>query len=226
MPIYNKVFKRGCLCLIALFSCCALAKAQPALDTIRVSLKSKPQLFGKLDSRNSFIGNSRAKVFGCKIGLNYSDRLYFGLGYNQLYPPANAFKKQLYYTNSANLHDSVTAELKLFYISTHAEYIYYQTKHWDLSILLQFGVGQTYYQYLQSEQGKKTDKNLIFIYEPAISVEYKIVKWAGIGVDTGFRFLLTDYRKVSQRFNSPTYAFKFLIYYNEIYKSIKEKIKQ
>jgi len=45
----------------------------------------------------------------------------------------------------------------------------------------------------------------------------------GIGADTGFRFMITNYNNVNQKFNSPTYAFKLLIYYNEIYKLAKSK---
>ena len=85
---------------------------------------------------------------------------------------------------------------------------------------LQFGVGQTYYKYNQFGKRKVIDKDLNFIYEPAISVEYKFVKWAGIGVDVGYRFMLTSYKNLNQKFTAPTYAFKFLLYYNEIVKSV------
>ncbi len=219
------MFKQSSICLLILF-CCSVTKAQPAFDTIKACLENKPQLFVKLDSRNSFISNSRAKILGAKLGLNYANRLYFGVGYNQLDPPAKDFDKQVYYINSTNIRDSATATLKLFYISTHAEYTYYQTKNWNLSILLQLGIGKTYYQYLLSGQKININENFIFIYEPAISIEYKIIRWAGIGADVGFRFMFADYKNINQKFNSPTYAFKLLIYYNEIYKSISKRIKE
>lgn len=217
---------KRCILLLALCYCFTTIKSQSALDTIKACLKHKPQLFGKLDSRHTFISNNNAKVFGCKAGLSYNKRLHFGLGYNQLYPPSGDFDMSVYYTTINNKRDSVTAALKLFYISSHAEYAYYQTKNWNLSILLQLGVGKTYYQYSLFGKKNRINQSMIFIYEPAISVEYKIVKWVGVGVDAGFRFTLTDYRNVNEKFNSPTYAFKLLIYYNEIYKSISTKIKE
>lgn len=193
---------------------------------MRLSLQEQPQLFGKLDTRNSFISNSRAKIFGCKLGLNYANRLHFGVGYNQLYPPARDFDEKIYFISSTGGADSSVAALKLFYISTHAEYAYYQTRNWNLSILLQVGAGKTYYQYLRDNQKNRMNENFIFIYEPAISVEYKLIKWLGLGVDAGFRFMIADYRKINGKFNSPTYAFKLLIYYNEIYKSLSKEIKK
>lgn len=94
-----------------------------------------------------------------------------------------------------------------------------------MSILLQLGLGKTYYRYSLLGEKYRLNESLIFIYEPAISVEYKIMKLVGVGVDAGFRFMVTDYRNVNQKFNSPTYAFKLLIYYHEIYKSVSKKIK-
>lgn len=199
---------------------CFVAKAQPMMDTINHCLKQSPQIFGKFDSHNSFISNSRAKVLGVKLGFNYGNRLYFGIGYNQLYPSSKNFDKEVYYANSNNMRDSVSASLQLFYFSAHIEYVYYQTKHWNLSIPVQLGFGKTDYQFNLSNEKKEVESAFVFIYEPAVSVEYKFVKWIGIGADVGFRFIVSDYKQTNQKFNSPTYAFNLLIYYNEIYKSL------
>ncbi len=218
------LYKRIAINLLFFF-CCLLyeTQAQTTLDTIKDCLKQKPQPFGKLDSRNSFISNSRAKIFGVKLGLNYGNRLHFGIGFNQLYQPSNDFNKQVHYINSNNITDSINAVLKLYYFSTHIEYVYYQNQHWQFSIPLQIGIGKTLYQYKLLGEKKQFETTVVFIYEPAVSIEYKFVKWAGVGADVGFRFMATDYRRLNQKFNSPTYAFKLLIYYNEIYKSILKK---
>ncbi|MGQ0828511.1 MAG: hypothetical protein ACT4ON_08970 [Bacteroidota bacterium] len=188
-------------------------------------MKQRPSFLIKLDSRNSFISNSRARILGAKLALNYGGRLHFGLGYNQLYAPAKDFDQQVYYGNFFGIRDSVTAKLHLFYISAYAEYIFYQNKHWELSMPLQIGVGKTYYTYHLYGQKREREENLNFIYEPAVSVGYKFVKWFGVGADIGFRFMVTGDKKVIQKFTSPTYAFKILIFYNEIYKSLFKKDK-
>ena len=201
-----------------------ISKAQPTLDTIKYCLKQKPTLFAKVDSRNSFISNSRAKILGIKLGLNYNNRMHIGIGYHQLSPPANDFNKQVYYGNALGLRDSVTARLRLYYISVYVEYIFYQTKHWSLGMPLQLGIGKTYYKYELYGQKTQVDETLNFIYEPAVSINYKFVKWFGVGADIGFRFMVAGDRKLNQ-FNSPTYAFKILINYSEIYRSLFSKNK-
>lgn len=212
---------------IFFFLSCFIFKiqAQPTLDTIKQCLKQKPQLFAKLDGRNSFIENSRAKIFGLKFGISYNKRLHFGLGYNQLYPPADAFDKNIYFADSRGNLYPVTSHLRMYYVSVHAEYAFYQTKHWELSMPLQFGIGKSYYNYLFLGQKFKSEETLNFIYEPAISIEYKIVKWFGVGADAGFRFMVTSDKHLNKNFTSPIYAFKFMIYYSEIFKSLFPKSK-
>jgi hypothetical protein len=198
---------------------------QPTLDTIRTCLTERPQLFAKLDGRNSFIENSRAKIFGIKAGITYGKRLQFGIGYNQMYPPAAGFDKPMYFYNSFGESYTVLAHLKMYYFSAYAEYVFYQTKHWELSMPLQVGVGKSYYRYTYAGIKHKTDELFNFIYEPAIAIEYKFVKWIGVGADIGFRFMVTSDKHLNKNFTSPTYAFKFLIYYSEIYKSLFPKSK-
>ncbi len=197
--------------------------AQPTLDTIQWCLTQKPNPFVKLDTRNSFFYNSRVVIFGIKGGLNYGKRLHLGLGYNQISPFARVtknFNKQIYYTRYDGQRDSVAAKLKFFYFSAHAEYIFYQTRHWQLSIPLLIGIGRTGYRYELMGVKRNVDRHLCFIYEPAVSIEYRFFKWVGIGADVGFRFILTNNKVLNQKLNAPVYAFKLLIYYGEIYRSL------
>jgi hypothetical protein len=212
---------------VVFMHCACSVLAQPTVDTIKSCLKQRPHPFIKLDSRNSFISNSRAKITGCKLGVDYAHRLQFGLGFNLLRPSPSYFDKTITYVNSDGFAASAIGALKLWYVSAHTEYAYYKTPQWRLSILLQLGGGKTYYQYLNLVGQKKQDQqSLVFIYEPAISIEYKVIRWLGVGADTGFRFMVTNYNNVNQKFNSPTYAFKLLIYYNEIYKYALGKLKE
>jgi hypothetical protein len=204
------------LCLILT----ADTKAQPTLDTLNSLIGSKPSLFARFDTKNSFIGNSRAKIFGIKAGLNYGKRLYFGAGYNQMYGRNPAFDRQVYYTATNGKQDSVTSHLSLFYISIHAEYVFHQAGHWKISMPLQFGIGETSYRYQLSGINRRKDENMNLLYEPGISIEYKIVRWVGLGADLGYRFMISDDPQLGRDFTAPTYAFKLLIYYAELYKSL------
>ncbi len=219
------MIKRKALFSFLLLFFVATLKAQPTLDTIKYCLTQKPHLFLKFDNRNSFIENSRAKIFGVVMGINYGNRLYFGIGYNQLYPPTTNFDEKFYFVNHYGKKDSVIEKLKLFYISVEAEYVFYQTKDWQLSMPLQIGIGDTYYKYTMEGVKTRADEKLSFVYEPAVSIEYKPFKWAGVGADLGYRFMIAQNRKLNQKFTSPIYAFKILIYYSEIYNYFFRKVK-
>ncbi len=202
-----------------------LVRAQPALDTIKLCLREKPYPFFKFDNRNSFIENSRAKILGIKAGICYGHRLQFGIGYNQLYPPTTNFDNQHHFINNYGQKDSVTEKLKLFYVSLDVEYSFFQTKHWQISMPLQIGLGDSYYKYTIGKESTKLGENFNFVYEPAVSVEYKPIKWVGIGADIGYRFMITQEQKLNQKFTSPIYAFNLLIYYSEILKYFFPKSK-
>jgi hypothetical protein len=207
------------------FFCLLTAKSQPTLDTIKDCLKQRPQLFAKFDGRNSFVENSRAKIFGIKGGVSFGKRLHFGIGYNQLQPPTAAFDKTTYLVNNNGYLYAVIRHLHMYYFSVHAEYIFFKVKHWELSMPLQFGIGKSYYSSNLPGFTARKEETLNFIYEPAISIEYKFVKWCGIGADVGYRFMFTSDKHLNANFTSPTYAFKFLIYYSEIFKSVSPKSK-
>jgi len=198
-------------------------QSQPAIDTIKYSIQQKPAIVGKFGTRNSFVNNNRAQVLGIQLGLNYGNKIRFGIGYNQLYSASSLFDKKIFYQNNNNITNMANANLQLMYFSVWAEYVYYKNHQWQLSIPFQIGMGRAYYKYNVNNEIKTADENLIFVYEPAVSIEYKIIKWLGIGTDIGFRFIATNYKQLNEKLNSPTYAFKLLIYYNEIYNYLKKK---
>jgi len=203
---------------------CSSIRAQPTLDTIKFCLQQKPHLFGKLDSRNSFLNNSIVNVFGLKAGIRYYKRLSFGIGYYQLYNPPNSFSEDIHYVNSLGRDYLISKGLKMYYFSVNIEYSFYQTKHWELSMPLQIGIGKTFYQYTAEGIKYKTDDHLNFIYEPTIAIDYKIIKWVGVNAAFGFRFMVAE-RRVNTKFNSPIFTFGISIYYSEILKTLFPKSK-
>ena len=195
-------------------------KAQPTLDTIRICLEHKPHPFLKLDSRNSFINNDLVNIFGIKGGVSYYKRLNFGLGYYQLYNPPGSLKEDVHYVSSLGHHYTVSKGLKMWYISANVEYSFYESKHWELTLPLQIGLGRTYYQYTAENIKYRSNENFNFIYEPTISVDYKIIRWVGLNAAFGYRFMLAQTRKLNTQFNSPIVTFGIAIYYSEILKSL------
>jgi hypothetical protein len=201
------------------------SKAQPTLDTIKFCLQQKPHLFAKLDSRNSFINNSLVNVFGVKAGIRYYKRLSFSLGYYQLYNPPKSFSEDVQYINSHGSEYIIRKGLKMYYFSGNIEYSFYQTKHWELSMPLQIGIGKTYFQYTAEGKKYKTNDLVNFIYEPTIAIDYKIIKWVGVNAAFGYRFMVAQNGRFNKQFNSPIVTFGISIYYSEIVKSLFPKSK-
>ncbi|MBN8694987.1 MAG: hypothetical protein J0L87_00540 [Bacteroidetes bacterium] len=194
--------------------------AQPTLDTIRSEFRKKPHPFVTLNSRNSFVNNEIVNVFGIKAGLKYGNKLRLGIGYNQLYNPPKNLNENFEYINELGKPYIISKGLKFYYFSATVEYVFYQTKHWEIGMPLQLGVGESYYQFELNGVKTKTNRNVNLIYEPAISVEYKIFKWVGVGADFGYRFMFANTKKLNQQLNSPIVTFDLMIYYREIFKSL------
>lgn len=158
--------------------------------------------------------------------MSFDNGLLFGVGYNQFYDDNPDFDKKIIIQNDQHQLQEVNAGMHLFYISAHAEYVFYQLNKWKLTMPLQFGIGQTSYSYKLNNRRTVVEKKLNFIYEPAVSIEYQAIRWVGLGADIGYRFLVTDDVQLINKFTAPTYAFKVLIFYNELYRAVFKKRKK
>lgn len=185
-------------------------------DTINKILHGKPFPTASFDSRNSFISSSRAHIWGIKIGVDFANRLQGGIGFNR---HDKNLEKEIFFTNENGASESTTAELRFSYLSFYMRYVYYDKGKWKFSVMpYQFGFGNSRYKY--EIEGRKyiTGKRFMLLYEPGISVSYKIFKWLGAGADIGFRFMLRGNPAIPENFNSPTYSFYTIIYWGELFK--------
>lgn len=185
-------------------------------DTL-LPLISKPRFIFKFETRNSFISNRRADIFGAKLGVEFGRRLRVGGGVYWLDSPLN---KRIYLTSSLGRPDSVDAQLSFRYFSYYVEYVFYRKNRWELSLPFQLGVGDTRYKYEYEGRSFVNSRKMVVIYEPALSMQYKIFNWLGVGADVGLRVMVVNNRAIKENFNSPMYAFKLLVWYDEIYKMV------
>ncbi len=186
-------------------------------DDFNSSFRTKPKLDLKLDTRFSFISANDIRTTGAKIGLSFNHKFKLGLGYNQLiYPSRSYIKKE---------NQAIKVELNYQYISPYLEYIYYTSKRWEFNLSTQIGFGQASYQYFDNitAKEKKTNQSFILSYEPSLLIDYKIVRWFGIGTGVGYRLILYKNKKITEQLTSPVYIFKLKIYLGEIVKTITGK---
>lgn len=204
------------LSIVLLF--CNLCFSQSFEKDIRDALKAKPVLDLRLDSRHSFINQSGVSVFGVKGGIEYDRKLRFGLGFNILSTQLNS---SISYIENGLVKTNDEARLVFYHVSPYAEYVFYKGERWEISIPVQFGIGNSYYT-LNTAKGRiNRNRQFILSYEPAITAQYKILKYFGPGFGVGYRLMIIDNKAIKESFNSPVYIFRFKIFFGEIYKDLK-----
>lgn len=217
----NSIFKKPLVGFI-LICCCFFSyavKGQLA-DTIQYSLKQKPKFFITLASFSTFIDHDFANFNGVRAGLNYNQRIKFGLGYFSL---ANRAVVSDISVNDAGNHYTTNGELHISYFSASAEYFFYRKYPWQLTgVPFNLGVGRSGYNYIRRSVQKKvsTPSELVILYQPELSTQYSLIRWFGVGVTAGYRFTLLRSDKLSQHLNSPTFSFDIRIFVDELYKMI------
>lgn len=215
------------MCFVLLLSVSSDAMAfdvieQPT-DTPLVGFKGKPSLFFTLDNTASFVGGKSATTNELRFGLDFKKKLKLGLGYGQLVSDI-VVNKDIVAERTDN--DSVVpANLSLSFFSANAEYVFFNSKRWQISTPLQIGVGSTYFLYYESDKNgksiqKRTDEGTVLVSGFSAVATYRILRWIGISAGLGYRVGILNNDKVSESFNSPVYTFKFRIFFGEIYKSV------
>ncbi len=194
--------------------------AQHFEHDIKEALSKRPILDLRSDSRHSFINQSGVSIFGVKGGIEYNRKLRFGLGFNIL---ATRLNSTIEYDYEGVIQSTNDARLVFYHVSPYAEYVFYKKERWEISIPVQFGIGTSYYTY-KTESGQRFSDNRKFIltYEPAITAQYKILKYFGPGFGVGYRLMIVDNDAIDESFNSPVYIFRFKVFFGEIYRDLKK----
>ncbi len=184
-------------------------------DSLRNILKYKPAPVFKFDSRNSFIAGRSARIQGIKLGVSFNKTLSLGIGYNWL---GQGFTERMVVNNTI-----VEVELKMRYIAPYIEYSFYKKGPWEVAVPVQLGFGKSFLQYKNGEQKNIFSKGRIILYEPVMTVEYKILNLVGLGVGLGYRVMLKNNRAIDHRLTSPIYVLRARIIFDEIVKKTKAK---
>jgi len=218
MPFYWK----GIFCLCFLVVGFVHHGKSQFFDAIEESFNHKPKLDAKFDSRNSFIGAKYARIFGVKLGLDYNETFKVGIGYNWL---SSDIHRDLTVTDfSSNESYSVNSQYHLSYFSPYAEYVFYKKDPWEISILVLVGGGFARYSYWDINWNRVvTDPSFVFLYEPYMTAQYRVMKYFGLGAGVGYRLAMSSDKFSRTRLNSPIYVFKLKIFASEIYEDLRDR---
>ncbi len=196
-----------------------LVKAQ-FLDTIKSVTSKKPSIGIRLESRYSFLRNGLVKVEGVRLGVVFQKKLKVGVGYSWL---KSDVSDDLEITNYLGNKEIVKNYLEFGYIAYYADFVFHKTKRWQLSVPLQLGTGLAWFQYSDNNIKTRSKKHFLLLYEPGISVQFKLTQWFGFGTDIGYRFTMKNTQRIGDKLNSPTYAFKLLLWFDQLFYVIAPK---
>ncbi|MBL0037191.1 MAG: hypothetical protein IPP26_15880 [Flavobacteriales bacterium] len=187
------------------------------LDSIGMFLQEKPRLTVGLDSRGSFISNQNVRMLGVKVGLEHGGRVRYGIGYSFLRTPVE--REQQVVENG--LTRTVTTRVRLGYVTPFFSYAFYQRGPWEVSIPVQVGIGGGSLVYDDLEgRTQKLKRAFVFLYEPAMTVQYRFLKYFAVGGGLGYRLAFTN-ASLDESLNAPVYILGVRVFFGDVYKDLR-----
>ena len=183
--------------------CNQLAKAQSwsPLDSIKLSLKNKPNVILGLDKRNSYVVGMPVNVFGIRVGYNYGKLALLGAFYS-----ASTTKE-----GTENTYDYMI-------LGAICEYHWYKTHRFLIYQTIQTGIGTVDMKerdILTKEIQYKS--NMIIPIETGVTGNVRFLKYFGITAGIGIRTSLTP----NTYYTAPYYSYGFMVFTKDLIKDIR-----
>lgn len=171
-------------------------------------------LFG-LDANRSFILKNRTRFLGLRIGVEINDKHKFGFGFYGMESPI-VLDRELNKDEFPNTDGKVNFNFN--YSGLFYEYVWLQTKRWELSSPLNFGVGDVDLFYNDTLQNKRVSlfNGGASVFITSGAVEYKITRWLALGAGAGYRFVFSRDENLIKGLNAPIYFYRVKILMGEV----------
>lgn len=164
----------------------------------------------------SFHNYEMFKITGVRLGVAYTRKLRIGGGFS--WSKTNYSSTFYEYNSDLGKTDTITKYLKLGYLCYYIDFVFHRTKRWQLSVPIQAGTGLSWFQREKAYTFKDKDpKYFLLLYEPGITVQFKIFRWAGLGADVAYRFVLKNNKKMEEKLRSSTYSIKLLFWPDQLF---------
>lgn len=184
------------------------------LDSISLFLQEPPRFTAAVDARGSFISNRNVRLLGLKIGLEHAGRVRYGIGYSFLLTPVERER-------DVEGLGTVNTRLRLGYFTPYFTYAFYQRGHWEVSIPVQLGIGGGSLVYTAADGRKRKLKEaFLFLYEPAMAVQYRFLKYFAVHGGWGFRLALAN-AELDENINAPIYLFGLKVFAGDLWKGVR-----
>jgi hypothetical protein len=186
-----------------------------------ISFRNKPSFFINLDRTSSFVAGKSATTNELRLGLDFKKKVRLGIGVASLVSDVVVPKNIV---TESGTDSSLNAKLSLTYLTLSSEYTLYDSKRWQVTTPMVFGMGSAYFTYYEWKGSeiitKKLDEGGVVLLSPSVIVTYRILRWFGISGGIGYRVMIRNNQRIGEEFNSPIYVVRLRIFMGEIYKSV------
>jgi len=187
------------------------------LDSIALFLEEPPRPVLRLDMRGSFISNQNVRLMGVKLGLEHSRRFQYGIGYTFLFTPVHGE------VDVEGLGPTET-RLRVGYFTPYVDYAFYQRGPWEVRLPVQIGIGAGSVVYDDADgKTQKWARTGLITYEPAMTVQYRFLKYFAVGAGWGFRLVIQTGDKLGENLNAPIYTLGFKVFFEDLWRDMEQK---
>ncbi|MBP8822754.1 MAG: hypothetical protein KBH07_03850 [Flavobacteriales bacterium] len=184
------------------------------LDSLAFFSQAPPRFVAKLDTRGSFISNSNVRVWGVKVGLEHAGRLQYGLGWSMLASEVQRLR-------TVDGQGGVPVRLRLGYLAPYVEYAFYARGPWEARIPVQLGVGQGSLAYTGVDGRQRTlVRSFLLVYEPAMTIQYRFLKYFGAHAGWGFRLMLVR-TELDETLTAPVYLLGLKVFMGDLWRDLR-----
>lgn len=201
------------MAVLAVMGCAFSLQAQ-LLDSLSLFSRQRPRVVAKLDTRGSFISNANVRMMGFKVGLEHAGRFQYGIGYSFL-------SSRVEWGRTVAGVPKVPVRLTLRQLTPYVEYAFFRRGPWEARIPVQFGLGEATLVRADGDGGNRTlESAFVLFYEPAMSVQYRFLRYFGLSVGWGFRLQLvrTD---LDASLSAPVYLLGLKVFMGDLWTDLK-----
>lgn len=210
----------GLFGLIGIAAQPARAQAPPRPDRVgrrTVPRLARPRLVALYDSRYSLLNGQLYTVNGLRAGIELRSRLRMG---GAVYFLSNASPTR--HANPADADPTTTSNVRFNYFAGYAEYVLLETPRWEVSATTQLGLGKAQVRYTaRGGRSSNTSPDLIGIIEPSLLVQYRILRWVGVGAGVGWRQPVFVSAVIRDELNGPVFHLRGKLFLNDLIKALR-----
>ena len=192
------------LCITVLSAISFLSVAQET--SIDNNASKKYKFIFQLDNRFSSIREADITIFGAKAGLQYKRLFRLGLGASFILSPLD-----ITYVDKKTGEISEN-RINFWYGSIFNDWIIYKNHKLECFVTEQVGFGKPHFTREVNDEIVNNISIPLYVNEISGQVNYKVLKWVGLGAGIGYRNLWNRHAALRSTFDAPIYIGKIIIY--------------